>query len=333
MSISAPALLVGHLRPDGRRGFTLVELLTILAIIGLLMSLVLPAVMDARAAARRMSCANNLRQIGTALTQFESTHGHFPGIYAGSTGPWFGLPKQEWSYSPSSLLAAELSGPSLAALVPITQPLNEPFNPDWNGIDLPSPAVLRCPDDPYATGRASSYRFCRGVLPLWPKDPGGVFISNQATRAAEITDGLSTTAFASERLVSMPRAGSPDRRRDLVVFDPQATPNLAAACVVANQGGTAVPLEWSREPAGDCWISGRWLHNSYYHLFPPNSLWFDCRQTGTVAMAVTSARSYHPGGVNALFGDGHVRFIHDSINLDLWWAQATRAGQELAQGE
>jgi len=333
MRINAPAARVGPIRADARRGFTLVELLTIIAIIGLLMSLILPAVMDARGAARRMSCANKLHQIGTALTQFESTQGYFPGCYAGSTGPWFGKPKQEWSYSPSSLLAAELSGPSLAALVPISQPLNEPFNPDWNGVDLPSPAVLRCPDDSSATGRASNYRFCRGVLPLWPKDPGGVFISNQATRAAEITDGLSTTAFASERLISVPTAGWPDRRRDLVIFDQARTPNVASACITVNQGSTAFAWEWNQEPVGDCWLSGRWLHSSYYHLFPPNSLWFDCRQSGTVALAVTTARSYHPGGVNTLLGDGHVRFISDSINLGIWRALATRAGQELAQEE
>ncbi len=322
-----------HSPTDGRRGFTLVELLTVLAIIGLLISLILPAVMDARAAARRMSCANNLHQIGTALSQFESTHGHFPGCYAGLAGPWIGSPREEWSYSPSSLMAAELSGPSLAEQVPISQPLNQPFNPDWEGVDLPSPAVLRCPDDSYATGRATNYRFCRGILPLWPKDPGGVFISNEATRAAEISDGLSTTAFASERLVSRPRAGWPDRRRDLVVFDPAQTPDVASACVTANQGGTTSVLEWNTQPVGDPWLSGRWLHNCYYHLFPPNSPWFDCRQGDDVALAVTTARSYHPGGVNVLFGDGHVRFMSNGINLQVWRAWATRAGQELAPGE
>jgi len=201
MWINAPARRAKQRGTDIRRGFTLTELLTVTAIIGLLVSLILPAVMDARGAARRLSCANNLHQIGTALSQFESTHGHFPGCYAGSTGPQFGAPKQQSSYSPSSLIAAELSGPSLAERVPISQSLNQPVNPDWNGVDLPSPAVLRCPDDSYATGRASNYRFCRGVLPLWPKDSGGVFNSDQATRAAEITDGLSTTAFASERSV------------------------------------------------------------------------------------------------------------------------------------
>jgi len=131
----------------------------------------------------------------------------------------------------------------------------------------------------------------------------------------------------------MPTPGWPDRRRDLVVFDQEETSDIASSCIAANQGGTAYAWEWATEPAGDCWLSGRWLHNSYYHLFPPNSPWFDCRQSGTVALALTTARSYHPGGVNVLFGDGHAHFVRDGVDFQVWRAWATRAGHELAPGE
>jgi prepilin-type processing-associated H-X9-DG protein len=296
------------------------------------LSIILPAVLGARAAARRMGCANNLHQIGTALTQFESTHGHFPGSFAGGTASTV-VPRREWSYSPSSLIAAELSGPSLAEQVPTIPDLDAPWNPDWNEIDLDSPNVLRCPDDSLAIGRASNYRYCRGVLPLWPKDPGGVFIHFRAIRAAEITDGLSTTAFASERLVSSPSPGRPDRKRDLMVFDEHDTPDVTAACIAANQGDQADAWWWNTEPVGNNWLSGRWIHSAYYHLFPPNSDWVDCRTGDMLAMGVTTARSYHPGGVNTLFGDGHATFVRDGITLPIWRAWATRAGHELASGE
>ena len=254
MRNKAPAIRHRQSGTAIRKGFTLVEMLTVIAIAGLLLSLILPAVMDARGAARRLSCANNEHQIGTALAEFESTHGHFPPSFAGAN-PSTSVPRLLWSYSPSSWLAAELSGPSLAAKVPTLQ-VNPFWDPDWNGIDLPSPTALRCPDDSYTVDRASNYRYCRGVLPLWPKDPGGVFIHFHAIRTAEITDGLSTTAFASERPVSMPIPGSPDRRRDLMVFDHLNTPDIASTCISANRGNTADAWWWNTEPAGNVWFSG-----------------------------------------------------------------------------
>ena len=65
------------------RGFTLLELLVVVGIIGLLVSIILPAVMSARDAARKLSCASNLRQIGEGLQNFESSNGYLPGVYWG----------------------------------------------------------------------------------------------------------------------------------------------------------------------------------------------------------------------------------------------------------
>jgi prepilin-type N-terminal cleavage/methylation domain-containing protein/prepilin-type processing-associated H-X9-DG protein len=321
-------------RKSKQSAFTLVELLTVLAIIGLVFSLALPAVMDARAAAQRVSCANNIRQVGSGLHGFESTWGRFPGVYWGTTGSVALGDKRQWSYSPSSLIAASLNSQSLAERVPVEQSLGS-VDPDWSGLGLPAPAVLHCPSDALATDETSSYRYCRGNLPLWPKDPGGAFVSDdQGFRIAEITDGLSHTAFVSERLISIPVKGWPDRRRDLIELGTPNSANIAITCLEANvRANSATATDWSRDTAGTSWLSGRWLHASYYHLLPPNSAFADCRNSDISGLAVLTARSNHPRGVNVLFGDGSVRFVNDHVAMEVWRSWATRAGSDGLIGE
>jgi len=312
------------------RGFTLLELLVCIAIIGVLSTLVLSAVMQARSAARRLSCQNNMRQIGTALQAFETANGRYPGVYCGIIGPNRTV---LWSFSPSSVTAYWLDGEALASQVRYSQPIFPP-DPDWSTLSLSSPAVLRCPDDALATAKASSYRYCRGIFPLWPEDPGGVFVRNdEGVRTADITDGLSNTAFCSERLVSDPAVIPPERTRGLLSFDARTTPDISLACWQANADpGASAGVPWSQEPAGTSWMSGRWLHASYYHLFPPNTPWRDCRENDLVALAVITARSNHEGGVNVGCGDGSVRFVRNGVSLPVWRALATRRGNDFVDG-
>jgi prepilin-type processing-associated H-X9-DG protein/prepilin-type N-terminal cleavage/methylation domain-containing protein len=326
----------GNPRENGRRrsGFSLIDLMVVLSIIGLLMSLVLPAVMDAREAARKLACTNNLRQVGLGLEEFESVQGRLPGIYWGSSGSQALGNKVELSFSPAGQIAGFIDSLSLAQQIPEQQPLGT-VDPDWSVLDLPSPGVLRCPDDWLAAGEASSYRFCRGILPLWPKDPGGTFVSDRGLRISEITDGLAQTAFTSERLISLPSPGRVDPRRDLIQLDSLTTLEVAPTCIAVNaEGGWSAPgVQGWDQPVGNSWLSGRWVQNSYYHLFPPNSPWADCVKADLLSMAVLTARSNHPGGVNVLFGDGHVRFVSDGVNFMVWRAWATRNGGEPVSGE
>jgi prepilin-type N-terminal cleavage/methylation domain-containing protein len=317
-----------------RRAFTLIELLVTVSIIALLAGFTISGVMGARSAIARMACANNLRQIGSALSEFETANGRFPGVFCGfaTARSRDGAPRAVASYSPSSLIAAWIDGQALADVVPIAQTAL-PLDPDWLASDIASPAALRCPADDLAVGAASSYRYCRGIFPVWPEDPLGTFVRyNPGFRAADITDGLSQTAFCSERLISNPAESLHQLARGVLVFDVQTTPDISIACWEANASGDAVQrYPWSSEPVGTSWMSGRWLHASYYHLFPPNSQWYDCRESGIVALAATSARSNHPNGVNMLCGDGAVKFVRNGIDLQLWRGLATRGGGEIVE--
>jgi prepilin-type N-terminal cleavage/methylation domain-containing protein/prepilin-type processing-associated H-X9-DG protein len=309
------------------KGFTITELLVVMGILAFLMALILPAVMNARAAARTLQCKDNLKNIGLGLTQFETSNGSFPGAYAGYIGK---KPTAKYySFSPSSMIAGFIDSQSLANTVQFEQPANE-IDPNWLKSSLPSPAILRCPDDPLSNGSSSNYRFCRGLLPLWPQDPGGVFVRNdQGFSAAAITDGLSMTAFASERLIY---SGTPSDRasRFVTVFGDDGF-EVAGSCLSANESGSIDSYPNSVQSIGTSWMSGRWLHASYYHLFPPNSSLVDCVSDTGLNLAVITARSHHSGGVNVLFGDGSVRFITNQINLQIWRAMATRAGGDSPQ--
>lgn len=315
-----------------RRGYTLIELLMVVAIIGLLISLILPAVTDSREAARRATCANNLRQIGLGLHQFETSHGKLPGLWSGSV--YQGRERTYWSYSPSGLIASTIGGENLTNdLADFRQPIDE-IDTDWNRAPVPAPPTLHCPSDALASGRATSYRFSLGVIPSWPEDPGGAFARRTGLRLSAIRDGLSNTAFASERLVSLDGGGRPDLERDLLALPREGMTDTATDCVRANlEGRSGVDDPWSTAGSGLSWLSGSRLHASISFLFPPNSAWKDCVRLEYSNGALTTARSGHASGVNVLFGDGRVGFISDSIDLATWRGLATRAGGEVGFSE
>jgi prepilin-type processing-associated H-X9-DG protein len=144
-----------------------------------------------------------------------------------------------------------------------------------------------------------------------------VFYGNSATRLAEITDGLSNTGFFSERIVGDATTGIISPIAD-VFFDPGAplTPDDAMAqCQALNIYNPANQIPMIM---GVPWIDGQHIT---LHVTPPNT-----RSCGffIVNRAVMPPSSKHPGGVNLLLGDGSVKFIKDSINLQVWRALGTR---------
>lgn len=189
-----------------RDGFTLIELLVVTAVIGVLIALLLPAVQQAREAARRMQCRNNLRQIALALHNYHDKCGSFPpsNVAGGTT-----FDTGWWSWIVRVL--PELDQQPLSAQLDLNDDV-------WTNCHKYKPftsvqlAVLQCPGDPHselvyesdadcAGGEAyalTSYLGCRGSTRNRPGD--GVFPGiNRVTRLAHIRDGASQTILAGER--------------------------------------------------------------------------------------------------------------------------------------
>jgi prepilin-type N-terminal cleavage/methylation domain-containing protein/prepilin-type processing-associated H-X9-DG protein len=301
-----------------RSAFTLVELLVVIAIIGVLVALLLPAVQAAREAGRRASCTNNLKQIGLALQNYHAAFNTFPVARNG-----FPL-----VHSSLSRLLPFCEQANVQNLVDYTQPLSAATNV------MASQQVITlfvCPSDG-ASGRVatlpdagSNYVANNGSGTInfgLIKDGDGVFTqTNNGFRS--LLDGSSNTVAFSESLIGngMASTGTPPQNPRLEVLEiaggGDTTP---AAC----NGGSGT---WSGI-RGAKWIDGHYGNTLYNHYYTPNPPQWDCGNASH-NKGLSTARSWHPGGVNMLLCDGSVRFVGNPIDLITWRSLSTRAGGEV----
>ncbi len=333
-----------------RNAFTLTELLVVCAIIGVLLSITLPAVQSVRESARRVNCQSNMRQIGTALQSFQSVRRSFPIGVSSQIGRDGFLT----SYSVFTRLLVELEQGTIASSV------------DWSAspadrnnrltLESASISILKCPSDPNASGKimiqavespvglAHSYVASVGVLgsmqneqrlgPLLGDNSklGGPFRGEVAVFPSEIVDGLSCTAFFSERRIgtSSNPIYVPDGKP---FFDVARLTTVELLVDIGNPNRlsdrcASIPLgfpTWSRTNSRQ-WYSAD--YSFYNHVLCPNADVVDCGDANNVPVGVFSARSYHTNCVNTLFGDGHIEPIADSIDLEVWRSLGSRAGSE-----
>jgi prepilin-type N-terminal cleavage/methylation domain-containing protein len=319
-----------------RRGFTLIELLVVIAIIAVLVALLLPAVQQAREAARRSQCKNNLKQFGLALHNYHDVYGRFVFGTGGTDLP--ASDASNW---------ARLSG-----LVPLTPYLdNAPlFNQVasggmiMNGNTNTGPwlpmgaapwrddyppwrtqlAIMRCPSE---TGRGTqwpsigrtSYGFSMGDT-IDNNNDGGTWTTNRPSRGMfflyssmgirDILDGASNTLLMGEIGTAIE-----NNRADIIgqVAQGPGGWNSPSACLAQVVNGAWIPSANITGWRGQRWSDGNGSNTMFTAVLPPNSP--SCSQsTWDGSSGIYSAGSRHVGGVQVVMGDGAVRFISNNIN-------------------
>lgn len=300
------------LRPA--RGFTLIELLVVIAIIAILVALLLPAVQQAREAARRSTCKNNLKQLGLALHNYHDTHRAFPPghiLDPSNLGDRMTFIGFIWPYIEQSALYNQIPAPK---------------NPDWGGCGNSTQSkllgtivpVLQCPSD----SRGEFGHTCRsrnsyvtnaglGLLKkeLPAKHTTGLFYQNSRVRMSDIMDGTSTTMGVSETILV---AGTGRGRYRGAWSYPEGshyqhdrTPNSPIPDEIRNSMCDSNDPE---DPMAPC-IGTYSAHNNR-----------------AINMA---ARSRHVGGVHGVLMDGAVRLVSSNIDLSIWQALGTPYGREV----
>jgi len=314
--------------PVRRAAFTLIELLVVIAIIAILIALLLPAVQQAREAARRTQCKNNLKQMGLALHNYHDTFTVFPpgGTYL------TGVAGQAGSWSTQSRLLPYVDQANLHNIINFS--LGYSSQTTVSQVRIP---MFLCPsevdDRPNGAHWPINYAANFGEWMLWNPVNNqfgtGAFGPNSRTGTRDFQDGTSNSLAFSEVKAWQPylrmTTGSPVR---------PTNPSDVAAL-----GGT-IRLTGHTE-----WVEGRAAQMSFTTTFGPNAYCeyndagvkrdvdFNCVSEGSNATessygALTS-RSYHEGIVHSLLMDGSVRGISENIDTGVWRSLGTRAGGEV----
>ncbi|QDU63853.1 hypothetical protein Pan216_47340 [Planctomycetes bacterium Pan216] len=304
-----------------RLGFTLVELLVVIAIIGVLVALLLPAVQQARAAARRMQCTNHLKQLGLALHNYHDAHGVFVFRKGGTTGSSSGL-SDNWSRLSGFVpLLPYIDQQALYENIQRGDSTYPPGGPSpWTSWSVWNKVVSQymCPSDPFPTKiRCNNYAFSLGDSinsVNYDHTIRGMFPYQACYSLSSVSDGTAQTVAMSEHA----RANF-NRTSDLSRLDPRTALILDQTNLASNPSScqSATPSS-IKGKFGTMMTDGQIERVGFHTVLPPNHIGCSDGSGGDGSAdsntAILPPSSYHPGGVNALMVDGAVHFISDSID-------------------
>jgi prepilin-type N-terminal cleavage/methylation domain-containing protein/prepilin-type processing-associated H-X9-DG protein len=306
-----------------RSGISLIELLVVVAVLGLLVAIAIPAVQQARNAARRMECSSHLRQIGIAIAGYESIYSCFPvGV---------DLKRQLLPYVEQQSLYDAINASAQGRRFP-----------DWARFEDVVVPIFLCPSDPAPpkmpwAGRsrsATSYAGCYGsggqiygANGMFNSGVPYASLPGCYVRPADVIDGLSNTAAVAEILHG---DGTPHRLRvNWFLPQPMQAPNeldaFASRCASIPPEPAAFGYLGEMAQRGVPWFNGSYGLGLYNHILQPNRP--SCINGGSVPLGAYTAASLHAQGANVLFGDGRVDFLSAYVDLTVWREMGSRVAK------
>lgn len=327
-----------------RSGFTLIELLVVIAIIAVLVALLLPAVQQAREAARRSQCKNNLKQIGLAIHNYHEAVSCFP-ISIG----WNPAGERQGAFSDKVFMLPYVDRQSQYSMINFNDfPWDSTGwfgNANIKALSQRVP-VFNCPSQTYTVSSgAANFHYTINVGTTGKLNGaitgvdgkhngaasyvGGGGTSDGTVNFRDFIDGTSNTVAYAEFIVD--GAGTPPKYQVKTWAGDawtQTPAQLRQSCLAlgettANNSGRqnmrGGSFSWSFQGVG----------SAYTHVMAPNDI--SCHNGGGsdwLGCSLMTAQSMHSGGVQVAMADGSVRFINQSIDLNTWWAIGTRASGE-----
>lgn len=329
-----------------RRAFTLIELLVVIGIIAMLLALLLPAVQQAREAARRSQCRNNLKQIVLALHNYEQLNRRFP------PGSVFCAEEASWSVH-GRILPFLDQGNSYSQIhldrlwcdpINLITGVQKQFIPTYSCPSDPNAGTLFTADIDEGPVMPTNYGYNFGSWFVFDPKTGrggdGCFFPNSSVGVNAISDGMSNTLACAEVKSFQPFFYN--------TVNPGAVPP-ALPDELAQWAGAAVfqmGPDLQQNTGHNEWCEGAVHETGFTTVFSPNTavnyqhsdgrvydIDYNSRYEGSSmtepTYAAITARSYHAGSVHASLMDGSVRSVSNSISIDVWRALGTIQGNEV----